>query len=707
LQWHLPRIQAPEAWDIETGNSNIVVAILDTGVRYFQKDLGGGDASFSDPTAANGNMWVNWAEKNGTDGIDDDGNGFADDWMGWDFVQTTNDPYFLCFSGEDCIGADNDPRDFNGHGTHCAGIVGAMNNNSEAVGSVAGGWGNGVLESSGNGVKLMPLRIGWTALYFGVIEVGVVALDYAAEALYYAADKGADIASCSWGSENTGGLGAAIDYFLASGGLIFKAAGNDGTSTSDYMGNRDDVINVAATDDSDCKASFSTYGDWVDISAPGVNIVSLFHDKTDPVNDYVAAMDGTSMATPLAASVAALIWSLDPGLSAEQVKQRLYLSADPIDGLTCNSTYAGKLGAGRINAYQAVHFGPIADFTADSTCGEGSLNVTFTDESTGTVTDWSWDFGDGSTSTEQNPTHTYNDSRTYTVSLTVKGPEGSDDEIKTDFITVNEPGTGPSMEVGEVSVDHNWTRVDLSRCFLDPVVVAKPLSYNGIDPAVVRMRNVDGTGFEIRLQEWEYQDQTHQLEAVSYLVMERGSYDLDNGTQVEAGSFVTDQTSSSSFTTVSFSQSFEGQVPVVVAAVGSFNGTDTVTNRLHNISTGGFEFRMQKQERNVQEHGTETIYYIAWQPGIGTVNGVSFEVDTTGDEVTDQFYPIWFSGTFLEAPMFLADLQTTNGNDNAAVRWQNRDTDGVEVKIDEEKSRDGETRHKNEVVGYMVFSVEY
>jgi len=154
-----------------------------------------------------------------------------------------------------------------------------MNNNSAAVASVAGGWGNGVLESSGNGVKVMPLRIGWSAFYFGFLEVGVVAMDYAAEALYYAADNGADIASCSWGSENTGGLGAAIDYFLASGGLIFKAAGNDGTSTPDYMGSRDDVVSVAATDESDCKASFSTYGDWVDISAPGVNILSLFHDR--------------------------------------------------------------------------------------------------------------------------------------------------------------------------------------------------------------------------------------------------------------------------------------------------------------------------------------------------------------------------------------------------------------------------------------------
>ena len=147
-------------------------------------------------------------------------------------------------------------------------------------------------------------------------------------------------------------------------------------------------------------------------------------------------------------------------------------------------------------------------------------------------------------------------------------------------------------------------------------------------------------------------------------------------------------------------------MPVVVAAVGSINGTDTVTDRLHNISTAGFDFRMQQQERADQEHSTETIYYIAWQPGLGTVNGLlSFEVATTADEVTDQFYPISFSGTFLEAPMFLADMQTTDGKDTAAVRWQNRDANGVEVKIEEEQSRNQETAHTTEVVGYMAFTV--
>jgi hypothetical protein len=115
---------------------------------------------------------------------------------------------------------------------------------------------------------------------------------------------------------------------------------------------------------------------------------------------------------------------------------------------------------------------------------------------------------------------------------------------------------------------------------------------------------------------------------------------------------------------------------------------------------------MQEQEASDQIHNDETIHYIAWQPGLGTVNGMSFEVATTGDVVTDQFYTILFDSTFLEAPVFLADMQTTDGKDIAALRWQNRDPYGIEVKIEEEKSRDAETAHTTETVGYMAFSVE-
>ncbi len=444
-QWHMNQandadVDAPEAWDIETGNTQIIVADMDTGVRYFHKDLGGADASYDTPENSRGNMWINEAEKNGVSGVDDDGNGYVDDWIGWDFVDNQTG-----WTGEDADVPDNDPRDFNGHGTHVAGLLSAINNNGYAVTSVAGGRLNGTQAVNGNGVKIMALRIGWSGRFF-IFEVGYIDMGHAADAFYYAANNGARIASCSWGSSNTGGLGDAIDYFVAGGGLVFKAAGNDNNENSDYMLDRADVIGVASTDQNDVKSDFSTYGTFVDISAPGTDIVSTYHDKDDPRNDKVATLSGTSMATPLTASVAALIWSKHPDWTAAQVKQRLFDTADDIYGIAGNSAYQGKLGAGRVNAFNAVNDGgtggpvpPTANFSGSPTSGCPTLTVNFTDQSTGDITGWSWDFGDGGTSTLQNPSHDYVNPGNYTVSLTVTGPGGSDTNTKTNYITVEDP----------------------------------------------------------------------------------------------------------------------------------------------------------------------------------------------------------------------------------------------------------------------------
>lgn len=362
-QWHIEQsndhdVDAYAAWDIATGDSNIIVAVMDTGVRYFHKDLGGANASYNNPENSRGNMWINWAEKNGLSGIDDDNNGKIDDWIGWDFV-TGNPNYYDV--GDDYDIEDNDPRDHNGHGTHCAGNVAALNNNNLGVCSVSGGWGEDG-NQRGNGVQIMSLRIGWTDLFLGLFVTGYVNMDFAANAFIYAADNGAKIASCSWGSSQTQSLEDAVNYFLYNTTsnlgpsnrvrLIFKAAGNDDVDQTDYLTGRNDVIAVAATDENDEKASFSNYGAWVDISAPGNNIYSTYHDYNDPQNDYYDSESGTSMATPIAASVAALIWSHNPNLSAPQVEQMLFDSADDIDAL--NPSYVGKLGAGRVNAATAA-----------------------------------------------------------------------------------------------------------------------------------------------------------------------------------------------------------------------------------------------------------------------------------------------------------------------------------------------------------------
>jgi len=476
-QWHLKKIKACDAFEFQTGNEAIIVAIPDTGVRYFHKDLGGSQAFYKANTDPNqnpfttpaerasidGNVWFNLPEKNGTDGVTDDLNDKVDDWVGWDFVEASSAPFLYTVTpGEDGSVEDNDPRDFNGHGTHCAGIIAALTNNSNDIAGIAGGWGTG-FTSAGNGVKIMPLRIGWSVLLLGFLEDGLVRTDYAARALVYAADQGARIVSCSWGSDNSGGLGDAVDYFLSSGGLIFKAAGNDNGTTADYLCSRTDVISVAATDQNDYMAYFSNYGPWVDISAPGVDIWSLYHVHEGlapqgffPDVDYVTAMSGTSMASPLAAGVAALIWSKNPTWSAEQVKERLLDTADDIDAL--NPTYAGMLGAGRVNALAAVQGDsppptnepPTANFIIRNIT---DLTVTFdasgsTDD--GAITSYAWDFGDGFTGTGVTPEHTYAEGGTYTVILTVTDNGGLASDPATQDVTVSEQTTGGTMHVGDI-----------------------------------------------------------------------------------------------------------------------------------------------------------------------------------------------------------------------------------------------------------------
>ncbi len=378
-QWYLNKIEANRAWDIQTGRADIVVAILDSGVRYFAADMAGGALNPSgapNPLYApepypvdwwpeiNGNIWINVTERGGNAGVDDDNNGYTDDWVGWDFVDGNNSG-LPGMAGEDYNGPDNDPRDFNGHGTQVASIAGAITNDNECGAGIAGGW------WPTPGVKIMPLRIAYsvnTGSGFFPIEEAIGDTALAASALIYAADKGARIAVFSYGaSENDGSMDAALEYFLNAGGLFFAAAGNSASDQAPYPQSypHPNVIVVGGTDHYDTPwydpfSGGTNYGDWVNISAPAVDICTLTHLNTDPSTDYFlgpsSAVTGTSFAAPMVAGVAALMWSKNPKLTADQIRSIL------LDPANCDVIYENEsgfppksgLGAGRLNAYKAV-----------------------------------------------------------------------------------------------------------------------------------------------------------------------------------------------------------------------------------------------------------------------------------------------------------------------------------------------------------------
>jgi subtilisin family serine protease len=355
-QWHYwdaHSINADLAWDITGGDEDVVVAILDTGVRYFHVDLGGDSPPWDpDNPFAGGNVFINPAEISG-DGLDNDNNGFADDTIGWDFVDGAGGGGASCID-EDCDVADNDPDDYNGHGTHVAGTVAAITNNGSIVSGVAGGFAAGSLASSANGCQILPLRIGFHGRIQGQVG-GAVRMDWAAEAMSYVADlvdAGVNVAAinCSWGSSNSGGLDAAVEAVLARDVIIVHAAGNSSSSTADFLGGRAGVMNVAATDVTGNGASFTNHGSWVDVAAPGVSILSVWRERSDPdpTHHYLAVSDGTSMSAPHIAGIAALMESCNSSLSGPAKFALIVNNTNPY-------TDPRDLGSGIADARKAVY----------------------------------------------------------------------------------------------------------------------------------------------------------------------------------------------------------------------------------------------------------------------------------------------------------------------------------------------------------------
>lgn len=299
-QWALSKIHASEAWDTCRGSSEVIVAVLDTGVDYDHPDL-------------QGNLWTNDAERVGLPWVDDDDNGYVDDIRGYNFVAYTNDP-----------------RDDHGHGTAITGIIAAVGNNDTDTAGVC--W----------TVRIMPVRI------LGVDGEGTAA--DAVPAIYYAVANGADIISGSWGgAEASNALRDAVAYAHAEGVVVVAAAGNSGSGDPYYPAAYPEVISVAATDADDQRWYLSNYGDWVDLAAPGHAIVSLRAALPGQATrtGVLSRTSGTSLAAPHVSGTCALLLAADPFLRCDELHRILTATGDPIPPGICASN-------GRLNVYAAL-----------------------------------------------------------------------------------------------------------------------------------------------------------------------------------------------------------------------------------------------------------------------------------------------------------------------------------------------------------------
>jgi hypothetical protein len=290
-------IHAAQAWNTTTGSPSVTVAVIDTGVDYMHPDL-------------SSNIWINPGENCPgcrNDGIDNDHNGYVDDWHGWNFVSNTNDP-----------------MDDHGHGTHVAGTIGASGNNGVGVAGV--NW----------NVRIMPVK------FLNAQGSGTTA--DAVSAVLYAAQNGADVMNNSWaGGDYSQALADAITFADQHNSLFVAAAGNDGSDNDaqpTYPASYDlpNVVAVAATDNFDDVAYFSNVGrQSVDLGAPGVDIYSTW-----PGGGY-QWLSGTSMATPHVAGAAALAKAEFPSATDVGLKALLLDTVDPNASLAGATTTGGRL----------------------------------------------------------------------------------------------------------------------------------------------------------------------------------------------------------------------------------------------------------------------------------------------------------------------------------------------------------------------------
>lgn len=304
-QSYLSQVKSEEAWNIQPNANGVTIAIVDSGSDLDHQDLAA-------------NIYLNTADP--INGIDDDGDGYVDNYRGWDFVGA---------SASKLIEDNNPdiPADSLDHGVHVSGIASAVTNNGVGVASIA------------QTAKLMVLKVGAddnsTAIYRGY------------DGIFYAATRGVKIINCSWGGPGGGSFGQdVIDFAVSKGCLVVVAAGNGGNDDLEYPAAFRGAFAVANINSSDVKSSSSSYGYHVEIAAPGSGIYNTVN------NSRYGFKSGTSMATPLVSSAAALVAAKYPALTGVQVGELLRLGSDNINA--SNPSFRDRIGKGRLNVFKAL-----------------------------------------------------------------------------------------------------------------------------------------------------------------------------------------------------------------------------------------------------------------------------------------------------------------------------------------------------------------
>lgn len=410
-QYYIGKIQAQNTWDLTKGDTNVVIAVIDAAVMTGHPDL-------------EANMFHNWKEEGGTAGVDDDGNGYIDDVMGWDAANGDNNPNPGVIANFD-------------HGTHVAGCASAVADNNLGVAGV------------GFSCRILPIKAkadGSTGPSLGATLAG---FDYAVACGY------TDVINMSFG-----GAGSQssvwqdlIDVAYQQGIVVVASAGNDNTLATNYFpASYNHVICVGSSNQNDGKSWFSNYGPTIDVMAPGSGIKSTIPVSLNPIVGGYASWDGTSMSGPIVAGIVGLMLSVNPLLGPDAIENCLKQACDNINAQ--NSGYIGQIGAGRVNAYNAVQcvtptVAPTPLFTYSTTTSCNGV-INFTNQSQNLPVTWSWNFGNGQTANVPNPTIAFGASGTYNVSLTVGNAIGSNTLTQT--VIVNALPV-PAVTIGTSSVD--------------------------------------------------------------------------------------------------------------------------------------------------------------------------------------------------------------------------------------------------------------